>query len=183
MEALGVPTLDADGLAREAVAPGSAGLAAVVARFGPGVLDTEGGLRRQSLAGIVFGDAGARADLEAIVHPIVRDGIDRWFAALDARAYGFAVVEIPLLFETGRERHVDAVVVAECSRTRQIERGIARDGLGRAEVEARLAAQWPLDRKAARADYVVSTEGALVETDAYVDHVVSALRRRFPPIR
>jgi dephospho-CoA kinase len=175
----GIPTIDADQLAREAVAPGSAGLAAVTARFGPGILDGDA-LNRKALGAIVFADARAREDLEAIVHPIVREALDRWFTGLDASVHPFAVAEIPLLYETGRERQFDAVVVAACARDRQVDRAMARDGASRDEVERRLAAQRPIEEKVARADYVVSTDGTPDATDAQVTRVIEALDRRFP---
>src|SRR5688572_30483235 len=98
-EDLGVPTIDADALARDAIAPGTPGLAAVVARFGPVVLDPDGQVNRAALAAIVFADDGARRDLEAIIHPVVRRAIDDWYRTLDP-ATPFAVAEIPLLYET-----------------------------------------------------------------------------------
>src|SRR5687767_4159706 len=108
-ERYGVPTIDADTLARDAVAPGSAGLAAVVQRFGGEVLEAGGTLNRGKLAKIVFADPEARRALEAIVHPDVRRAMDRWFASLDPHTHPYAIADIPLLFEVGRERDFDAV--------------------------------------------------------------------------
>ena len=94
-EELGVPTIDSDVLARDAVALGTASLAAVIDRFGRDVLHADGSLDRQKLATVVFADADARRALEAIIHPEVRRAIDEWFAALDARRYPYAIVDIP----------------------------------------------------------------------------------------
>lgn len=174
LRAAGIPVVDADVLAREAVAPGSPGLAAVVARFGPGVLTGDGGLNRAALGEQVFQDAAARRDLEAIIHPEVRAGIDRFFAELPPQTPA-AVADIPLLFETNRASDFDAVVVAACPREMQVERVMARDGLPRAQAEARVAAQLPIDDKVARATYVIRTDGTFAETDAQVARVIDAL--------
>jgi len=173
-EHLGVPTIDADVLAREAVAPDSPGLAEVVQRFGPGVLDAAGALDRTALAGIVFADDQARRDLEAIVHPRVRAATDRWFASLDP-AQPFAVAEIPLLYETGRDADFDLVIVAATDQDTQVRRVVARDGLSEFAARARLAAQWPIDEKVRRADYVIRTDGAPAETDLRVDDLYRLL--------
>src|SRR5689334_15345923 len=124
----GVPVIDADQLAREAVAPGSRALDEVVARFGPSLLLPDGSLDRASLARIVFSDRGARADLEAIVHPEVYRRISEWLATLPPRTR-VAIADIPLLFETGHTHDFDRVVVAACSAPEQLRRLVARDGL------------------------------------------------------
>jgi len=113
----GIPTLDADVLAREAVAAGSSGLAAVAARFGTGVLLPDGSLDRRALGAVVFADAQARADLEAIIHPRVRDATTTWLDRLAAAGESLAVVDIPLLYETGRDHDFDRVIVTSCPRS------------------------------------------------------------------
>jgi len=173
----GVPVVDADVIAREVVARGTPGLRAIVGRFGPAVLDEGGGLNRPALAAIVFSDSAARRDLEAIVHPAVRAGIDRFLAAVPP-ATPVAVADIPLLFETGRAGEFDAVVVAACPPAMQIERVMARDAATRAQAEQRVAAQWPIDDKVRRADYVIDTSTSFEATDAAVDAVITALRAR-----
>jgi dephospho-CoA kinase len=173
-EQLGVPTIDADVLAREAVAPGSPGLAEVVQRFGPGVLDAAGVLDRKALAEIVFADDQARRDLETIVHPRVRAATDLWFAALDPSP-AFAVADIPLLYETGRDADFDLVIVAATDPDTQVRRVVARDGLSEPAARARLAAQWPIDEKVRRADYVIRTDGPPAETDLAVDDLYRLL--------
>src|SRR6185436_13472853 len=107
---LGVPTIDADRLAHDAVEPGSQGLAGVVRRFGSSLVLPNGQLDRAALGRLVFADAAARRDLEAIIHPIVYASIARWFSTLGADER-FAVADIPLLFETGREADFDRVIV------------------------------------------------------------------------
>jgi dephospho-CoA kinase len=168
----GVPTIDADVLAREVVAPGTPGLQAVQARFGDEVLAVSGELDRAALGRIVFGDPAARRDLEAIVHPAVYRAIAAWFDALPP-ATGAAVADIPLLFETGHERDFDLVVVTACAADEQVRRLQARDGLSATEARARIAAQWPLDEKVTRAGAVIDTGGSHDDTDRQVDALLA----------
>lgn len=172
--ALGVPVIDADILAREAVAPGTSGLTAVVSRFGPGVLDSSGELNRPALAAIVFSNPTARADLEAIIHPEVYRRINVWFADQPSGTR-IAIADIPLLFETGHEHEFDAVIVAACDPSEQIRRLVARDGLAVEAARARLAAQWPIDEKVNRADYVIRTDASFSETEEQVREIHRAL--------
>jgi len=175
--ALGVPTIDADRLARLAVAPGSPGLAAVVQRFGASMLREDGTLDRAALARIVFADRTARTDLEAIVHPDVYRRIREWFAQMP-HGTAAAIADIPLLFETGHEHDFDAVVVAACSPDEQLRRLVTRDGLSESDARARLAAQSPIEEKVRRADYVINTGEGFEKTDAEVDVVFRRLMRR-----
>lgn len=176
LRAAGVPVVDADVLARAAVVPGSPGLAAVVARFGAAMLTPEGVLDRARLGALVFADAGARRDLEAIVHPAVRTAIEAFFDGLPDQT-PFAVADIPLLFETNRAADFDAVIVVACRRDQQVERVVARDRLTRDEAERRVASQWPIEDKVARADYLIRTDGSYAETDAQVAALLDRLRR------
>jgi dephospho-CoA kinase len=171
---LGAATIDADVLARDAVAPGTDGLAAVVERFGPGVLRPDGTLDRPALGRLVFEDSAARGDLEAIVHPRVYRAIRAWVANLPA-ATRIAMADIPLLFETGHVHDFDTVVVCACRPEEQLRRLMARDGLSDAEARARLAAQWPIEEKVRRANHVIRTDGTFAETDAQIQGVYAAL--------
>ena len=175
-EDLGVPTIDADALARDAIAPGTPGLEAVLARFGPGVLDPDRRVNRAALATIVFGDDRSRRDLEAIIHPVVRRAIDDWYRTLDP-ATPIAIAEIPLLYETGRDREFAAVVVAACDPERQVERLMARDGIDADAARQRIAAQWPVEEKVRRAAFVVKTDGTYADTDAQVRAVHAQLTK------
>jgi dephospho-CoA kinase len=179
LESRGVPTIDADVLAREVVRPNTPGWTAVRTRFGDAVLSRDGEIDRARLADIVFRDPGARHDLEAIVHPRVYEAITAWFSE-QARRPGtaFAVADIPLLYETGHERDFDAVVVTVCSPATQVRRLMARDGLSEPDALRRLAAQWPIEEKRRRADYVVDTEGMLAETGRRVDGIHRQLAAR-----
>jgi dephospho-CoA kinase len=170
----GVATIDADLLARDALAPGTPGLAAVAARFGARVLAADGTLDRPALGRIVFGDGKARAALEEIVHPEVYRHIREWFANLPAGTK-VAMADIPLLFETGHNHDFDDVVVAACDPEEQVRRVTARDALSDADARARLAAQWPIDEKVRRATHVIWTDRGFPETDRQVGDVYDSL--------
>jgi len=175
-EELGVPTIDSDVLAREAVQPGSAGHAAVIARFGPDILDASGMLDRRKLAGVVFSNVEARRDLEHIIHPVVRAATEAWFASVDASRHPFAIADIPLLYETGRDADFDAVIVVACHPGTQLRRVIERDKLTEAEARSRIAAQLPIEEKISRANHVIRTDGSFLDTDAQVLDVYRLLR-------
>jgi dephospho-CoA kinase len=172
---LGAATIDADMLAREAVAPGTAGLAQVVERFGSSILRTDGSLDRPALGRIVFADRGARADLEAIIHPEVYRRIGEWFADLPGSTR-VAIADIPLLFETGHQHDFDRVIVCACEPAEQLRRLMARDKLSREAALARLDAQWPIEAKVEKADYVIRTDGTHAETDQEVGRTFEGLQ-------
>jgi dephospho-CoA kinase len=174
-DALGVPTIDADVLAHEAVVPGSPAFAAVKARFGPDVVDSTGAIDRRKLGNVVFADAEARKDLEAIIHPGVVAAIERWFSSLDGQAHPFAIADVPLLYEAGRERDYDVVIVTACELPTQIRRVMARDGISEAEARQRIAAQLPIEEKVRRADHVIRTDGLLASTNAQVHEIYKRL--------
>lgn len=175
MKEAGVPMVDADVLAREVVAPGTPGLAAVRRRFGPDAVRRDGTMDRVRIAQIVFKDKRARLDLEAIIHPAVQKAIDAFFAGLPKRT-PFAVADIPLLFETGREKQFDVIVVVACPRDMQLQRMMERNGLSKEDAERRLSAQWPIDQKVAKAGFVIKTGGTFEQTDAQVAALLSDLK-------
>jgi len=174
-EALGVPTIDSDALARQAVAAGSAGLAAVVARFGSIVLDSQGQLDRKRMAEIVFSDPAARKALEAIIHPEVQRQTNAWFASLDSQRPAFAIADIPLLYEVNRERDFEAVIVAACHPDVQLRRLMERDTLSEADARRRIDAQLPIEEKVRRADFVIRTDGSFDDTNQKVDALARQL--------
>lgn len=176
-EKLGVPTSDADTRAREAVASGTEGLAAVVRAFGPDILEPSGVIDRKKLAGIVFADEAARRRLEAIVHPAVQRATDAWFASLEPARHAFAIADIPLLYEVGRDRDFDEVIVVASEPEVQVRRVMER-GLTEGEARQRLAAQLPIADKVRRASYVIRTDGSFEETDRQIATVFERLSRR-----
>lgn len=152
LAALGAVRIDADRVAREVVAAGTPGLAAVVARFGAGVLTAEGALDRPALAAIVFDDDAARADLNAIIHPLVWQ---RSTELMDAAAADALVVyEVPLLAESGRADQFDAVVVVEAPLELRLAR-LAERGLPEQQGRSRIAAQANDEQRRAVADEIV----------------------------
>jgi dephospho-CoA kinase len=172
---LGAAVLDADRLAREVVAPGTAGLARVITRFGGAVVLPDGSLNRAELGRIVFANRSARADLEAIIHPEVYRRISEWFADLPAGTR-VAIADIPLLFETGHQHDFDRVIVCACEPAEQLRRVMARDGLSEEAARARIDSQWPIGEKVARADYVINTDGSAAETDRRVKEIYETLK-------
>jgi dephospho-CoA kinase len=171
----GVPIIDADLLARAVVAPGSPGLAGVVAAFGPDILSAEGELDRAALARRVFSDPAERKALEHITHPRVRALARARFAELDAHGEPLAGYEVPLLFEAGLEHDYHPTIVVSCSPAQQQERAGLRDGKTAAAIRARIAAQMPLSEKRARADYVIDNGGDFASTRAEADRVLAAI--------
>ena len=172
---LGAFRIDADQIARQVVAPGSAGLAAVRDRFGDAVLTTDGALDRAALAAVVFADPDARAALNAIVHPLVSK---RSAELMDGAAPDAIVVyEIPLLAETGRAAEFDAVVVVESPLALRLDRLTAR-GLGEPEARARIAAQATDQQRRAIADDVVPNATSRVELAASVQALWHRLQQR-----
>jgi dephospho-CoA kinase len=156
----GAPVADADELARQFVQPGQPALNEIRAVFGEKIVAPGGRLRRDELARIIFSDATARENLEAILHPRIRE---RWLAQVKTwrqENRPLAVVVIPLLFETRAESHFDKIICVACSAPAQRERLLAR-GWTPEQIQQRLAAQWPVDQKISRADFVVWTDGAL----------------------
>jgi len=171
----GIPCLDADALAHGVTAGGTEATAAIAARFGAEVIAADGAVDRAKLGRIVFADAGARRDLEAIVHPAVYRAIAAGVRAFELTGdYPMAVVDVPLLYETGSEKTFDRVIVAICPPAMQMTRLLER-GLTEEDARRRLEAQWPTDAKAARADFVIRTDGTFADTNTQVDSVFRTL--------
>lgn len=159
----GATVIDADQLARNVVAQGTDGYEAVVTRFGPSVVAPTGDLDRAALAAIVFDDAAARADLNAIVHPRVRAASAAAIGAALERGAPAIFYEAALLFETGTDAIFAATVVVGCSPAEQRARVARRDGLDDAAIDARIASQMPLEAKRERATRYVGNDGTLEE--------------------
>jgi len=164
---LGAACLDADELAHGATGAGTEASQAIAERFGREVLDPTGAVDRRKLGPVVFADTAARRDLEAIVHPAVYRAIAAGLRAFELTGSTIAIVDIPLLYETAGERRFDRVVATLCSPATQLARLLAR-GLSEKEARQRLDAQIPAQEKAARADFVVRTDGTFADTDAQV---------------
>jgi dephospho-CoA kinase len=178
LRAHGVPVIDADEVAREVVLPGTGGLASVVAAFGPGVLASEGGLDRKALAAIVFSDAARRAQLNAILHPLISRRTMEISTELAGRSERLACYEAALLIENGVADAFRPLVVVACPVEDQIARLLSRDGSTRDEALARIRAQKPLAEKVALADFVIDTTGPVEASREQTDRVLTALCER-----
>ncbi|MCC2333344.1 dephospho-CoA kinase [Cellulomonas wangsupingiae] len=174
--ASGAVVVDADLLAREAVAPGSPGLDAVVEEFGAGVLDAAGELDRAALGRIVFADPVARARLDALVHPVVRRlAAEREAAAATLDAGAVVVHDIPLLVETGQAEDFHVVVVVHTPAVLRVERLVRLRGMDRADAEARVAAQARDEERLAVADVVLDGSGSDADLERQVDELWTRL--------
>jgi len=172
----GAVVVDADRLAREAVRPGSDGLAAVVEAFGPAVLADDGSLDRAGLATVVFTDQDARARLEAIVHPRVAAATQAAVAAAPADAV--VVVDVPLLAESGAVDDYDLVVVVDADEAVRERRLVQGRAMAPSDVRARMAAQASRAARLAIADVVITNNGGLDDLDAQVGELWAELSSR-----
>ena len=154
--ALGVPIIDMDELAREVVAPGSALLQQVIARFGPSVRNGDGSLNRAALRDLVFRDALARGELEAMLHPAILARAAQLSSGLGGP---YQIIVVPLLVESGAARQYDRVLLVDCDETLQRSRLAQRDGSSAAQVEAALAAQASRAARQSLADDVIVNDG------------------------
>ena len=169
----GVPVIDTDIIAREIVEPGQPALTEIAATFGRELIDDAGKLRRGAMAEIVFSSPERMKELESILHPIIRD---RWIGQTEiwkreGRRVG--VVVIPLLFETNAQSHFDAVICTACSPATQHERLRAR-GWPEKQIQQRLAAQWPAEKKIAASHFVIWTEGAMELHRQQLERILAA---------
>jgi dephospho-CoA kinase len=172
----GAVVVDADRLAREAVAVGTDGYRAVVDRFGRGVVAGAGGLDRKALAGVVFEDPEALADLNAIVHPPVRAAIAERVAGL-AGTDAVVVLEIPLLVESGRSYGASRVFVVDCPEEVAVRRLVEGRGMDEADARRRIAAQVSRADRLAAADVVIDNSGSVADLRRQVDAAWDDLTR------
>ena len=156
---LGAAVVDADQLAREAVLPGTPAHEAIVAAFGPAILQHDGTLDRTALGRLVFADPEARRRLEAITHPAIRALAEQHLSALRKAGTQFVLYVAPLLIEARATDRVDEIWVVYADRETQLARLMTRDGLSRQEAEQRLAAQMPMEEKARYGSVVIDNRG------------------------
>lgn len=171
----GAMVIDADALAREVVAPGTPGLAAVVAEFGPQVLLESGSLDRERLGAIVFSDEEKRGRLNAIVHPLVGTRAEE--LTLAAPDDAIVVYDVPLLTENNLAGMYDVVVVVDAPEEIQIRRLVLRRTMTEAAARARIAAQASRARRRAIADYVIDNSGTMDQLTAQVHVLWTELRK------
>jgi dephospho-CoA kinase len=175
----GATVVDADEVAREVVERGSEGLAEIVATFGADVLTADGTLDRKKLGAIVFDRPEERRRLERITHPRIFARSMQLMAAAASRNEALAIYEAALLVENGSYKMMQALVVVAASEATQIARVIARDGIDETGARARMAAQTPLEKKIAVADYVIWNDGDLAALELRTHEVHTALLSRF----
>ncbi len=174
---LGAHVYDSDQIARDVVAPGTDGLADIVATFGEDVLLPDGTLDRPRLGSIVFGNNELREKLNGIVHPRVHAEQDRLLrGVMEADPDGIAVVDAALLIESGGWKRFDKVVVVFCRPEIQLERLMNRNGFDRAEAERRIASQMPTEEKRKYADFEIDTSNGFDDARARTQAVFQALR-------
>ena len=178
LRARGVAVIDADQLARDAVAAGTAGLAEVVKAFGAGVLAADGALDRKKLAAEVFADDGKRKTLNGIVHPVVTMLTFKRAAELRDEGRVLACYEAALIVENGVADAFRPLVVVAAPEDVQIARACARDGASEGDVRGRLRAQMPLGEKVRVADFVIENAGSLADLERRTDEVLTAVCKR-----
>jgi dephospho-CoA kinase len=173
---LGAPIVDADELGRRLVAPGTAALDEIRARFGAEVVAGDGTLDRKRLAEIIFADPAARLALNAITHPRIGAASQSAIADLAARGEPLVVYVAPLIVENQLYRWMQGLIVVTLPEEVQLARLLARDGLSDGEARARIAAQATPAERAAVATHLIDNSGALAETRAQVKRLWSMIR-------
>jgi dephospho-CoA kinase len=171
LRARGIRVVDTDGVAREVVEPGQPAVEQIKTVFGPGMVDADGRLKREAMARLVFADASARQQLEAILHPAIHAVWRRQVEAWRAAGERLAVVVIPLLFEAPTADRFDLTVCVACTPFTQQER-LRERGWSPEQIQQRLHAQLPIEQKMALANRVVWSEGALDVLDEQLDRIL-----------
>ncbi|MBI5775432.1 MAG: dephospho-CoA kinase [Verrucomicrobia bacterium] len=169
----GHAVVDTDQIARDLVEPGQPALAEITAAFGRELLGADGCLRRDKLAEKVFADTAARRQLEAILHPRIREVWQAQLRAWEAEGRALGVVVIPLLFETQAQASFTATVCVACTAATQQQRLAAR-GWTAEQIRQRIKAQMPVEKKIAQSDFLLWTEGGL---DVHAEQLDRILRQ------
>lgn len=174
ISAHGIPVIDADQLAREAVLPGSFGLGRIVESFGPGVLNDDGSLDRTALAEHIFSDAAARKKLESILHPAIRQLAQDRLETLRLEGAPVVFYMAPLLIEAGAVDRVDEIWVVYVDHETQLKRVQQRDSVDRRDAEKRTESQMPMDEKRRYGRIVIDNSGSLQDLQCRVEAVLVA---------
>ncbi|QUP52794.1 dephospho-CoA kinase [Ralstonia syzygii] len=178
----GAAIVDTDAIAHEISAPGGAAIPTLVEAFGPGILRADGAMDRDAMRALAFSDANAKARLEQITHPLIRElSLSRGAAARASDAYPYLVYVVPLLVESLTGHHswralVDRILVVDCPVQTQIARVVARNGLPRTQIEAIIARQATREARLAAADDVIDNGGTLADLLPQIDRLDLAYR-------
>lgn len=177
--ALGAHIIDADAIAREVVEPGTPGLDAVVAEFGPEVRAADGSLDREAVAAKVFSDDDARARLNAIVHPLIGERVFDLLAEYEAAdPHGILINDVPLIAEAGVAERYEVIVVVDAPVETQLERLVSLRGMTREAAQARIDVQASREDRLRLADYVITNDGDLAALQRQVEEIWAQLRER-----
>jgi dephospho-CoA kinase len=177
--ALGAKVIDADAIAREVVEPGTPGLDAVIAEFGPGVRAADGSMDREAVAAIVFNDDAARARLNAITHPLIGEVVFARLAEFEAAdPDGILLNDVPLIAESGVAARYDVVVVVDAPVQTQLDRLVRLRGMTTEAAQARIGVQASREQRLAIAHYVITNDGDLDSLQAQIDDVWRNLQTR-----
>ena len=173
---LGCHVIDADRIARDVVAPETAGLKSVVATFGD-VLNVDGSLNRAKLGQIVFADETKRQKLNSLLHPLIIAAQDEQIREIELRdPDGVAIIDAALMIESGGYQRLDKLIVVYCQPEIELERLMKRDGLSREAAQERIKTQMPQEEKKKYADFLIDTSGSFDDTRTQVVSVFEQLR-------
>jgi dephospho-CoA kinase len=162
----GIPIIDTDAIARELVQPGKPALDEIRSAFGDDVFDAEGRLDRKSMRKIVFSDPARRRELEAILHPRIRDGV---VAQSEATNGPYQIIAVPLLVGSPIQQFMDRVLVVDCDEETQLSRLLARDAENEEQARRILAAQASREERLEIADHIISNDDGIGSTRSQVD--------------
>jgi dephospho-CoA kinase len=172
-----IPVVDADRISREITSPGKPAYIEIVGRFGEEILLPDGRIDRKILGAIIFSNAGKRADLEAITHPRIAEGMREAVSALASEGHPVVIVEAALIHEKEPQGMFDAVIGVRCGRGLQVERLMRRDGIPREQALRIVSSQMDPEEKALASDYVIDNSGDLAGTRAQVRALAKILRQ------
>jgi len=172
-----IPVVDADRISREITSPGKPAYIDIVGRFGKEILLPDGRIDRKMLGAIIFANPGKRADLEAITHPRISEGMREAISALASEGHPVVIVEAALIHEKEPQGMFEAVIGVRCGRGPQVERLMRRDGIPREQALQMLSSQMDPEKKALSSDYVIDNSGDLDGTRAQVRALANTLRQ------
>ncbi len=176
LRARGYPVVSADGIARQVVEPGEEGARALLSLLGPAYFDRGGALLRDKLAAYIFSDSQRRQEVESVLHPLIQARVQREKQQLLGQGAQVAFYDVPLLFEKNLEDRFDKVLLIYAAESLQRERLQQRESWTADQIEARLAAQIPIDQKRQRADYVIDNSGTLEELEQALEEFLKELK-------